>query len=263
MAAAQTGYAPVNGLKMYYEIYGEGTPIVLLHGAFMTINTNFGELIPKLSKTRKVIAVELQGHGHTADIDRPFSQETLADDVAALLQYLKINNADIFGYSLGGEVALQLTIRHPELVRKQIIVSSTYKTDGWSKETRAILPTLTPAMFEGSPMKVEYDKVAHDPKHWSAFVEKMKQFITTPFDFGADKMKAIKAPTLLIAGDGDGVTPEHMVEMYRLLGGNYMVDFGPVHKTQLAIVPGTSHISVMMQTDLIYTTMTSFLDAKM
>ncbi|HJS53893.1 MAG TPA: alpha/beta hydrolase, partial [Chitinophagaceae bacterium] len=135
---AKAGYAPVNGLKMYYEIHGTGTPLVLLHGAFNTINMAFGQLIPELSKKRQVIAVELQGHGRTTDIDRPFSFETMADDVGALLKYLKIDSADIFGYSMGGGVAWQLAIRHPEAVRKLIITSSVYKYEGWSQQTRAI-----------------------------------------------------------------------------------------------------------------------------
>src|SRR6476660_6064433 len=141
---AQSGYAPVNGLKMYYEVYGSGKPLVLLHGAFNTIDMAFGMLIPELSKTRQVIAVEMQGHGRTADIDRPFSFESLADDVAALLKYLKIDSADIFGYSMGGVTAWQIAIRHPEVVRRLIITSAVYKYEGWTPETRAILPNLTP-----------------------------------------------------------------------------------------------------------------------
>ncbi|HKC37043.1 MAG TPA: alpha/beta hydrolase, partial [Chitinophagaceae bacterium] len=246
---AKTGYAPVNGLKMYYEVHGTGKPLVLLHGAFNTINMAFGQLIPELSKNRQVIAVELQGHGHTADIDRPFSFESMADDVDALLKYLRIVSADILGYSMGGGVAWQLAIRHPQVVRKLIIASSVYKYEGWSPQTRSILPMLTPQMFEGTPIKTQYDSLAPDPKHWTEFINKMKKFVTTPYDFTAAKIKAIKSPTLIIAGDGDGVTPEHAVEMYRLRGGDYMVDFGPVHKAQLAIFPGSSHISTMMQTD--------------
>jgi pimeloyl-ACP methyl ester carboxylesterase len=190
----KTGYAPVNGLKMYYEVYGSGKPLVLIHGAFNTINMAFGMLIPELSKNRQVIAVELQGHGHTADIERPFSFQSMADDVAALLKYVKTDSADIFGYSIGGGVALQLAIRHPQLVRKLVIASAVYKYDGWTPETRAILPILTPEMFEGTPIKTEYDKLAPDPKHWSQFVNKMKQFVSTPYDFTAEKIKAIKSP---------------------------------------------------------------------
>ena len=247
---------------MYYEIHGEGMPLVLLHGAFNTINLAFGILIPELSKNREVIAVELQGHGRTADIDRPFSFESMADDVAALLKYLKIDSADIFGYSMGGCVALQLAIRHPELVRKLIIASAVYKYDGWTPETRAILPNITPQVFENTPIKTEYDRLAPDPKHWTEFVNKMKQFISTPYDFGAEKIKAIKSPTLIIAGDGDGVLPEHAVEMFRLRNGKYMVDFGPPPATQLAIFPGTSHISVMMQKDWLLSMIIPFLDAR-
>ena len=204
--------------------------------------------------------MEMQGHGRTADIDRPFSFESMADDVAAALKHMGIDSADVLGYSMGGEIAWQLAIRHPKAVRRLIIVSSVYKYDGWSAETRNILPMLTPEMFEPTPIKTEYDRLAPDPKHWKQFISKMKQFVTTPFDFGAEKIKAIKSPTLIIAGDGDGVTPEHAVEMYRLRGGKYMIDFGPVPTTQLAIYPGASHISVMMQTDWINSIVTTFLD---
>ncbi len=255
------GYATINGLKMYYEVYGSGKPLVLLHGAFMTINSAYGMLIPEFSKNRQVIAVELQGHGRTADIDRPFSFQSMADDVAALLRYLKTDSADIFGYSMGGGVAWQLAIRHPQIVKKLIIASAVYKYEGWTPETRAILPILTPEMFEGSPIKKEYDSLAPDPKHWSQFVNKMKQFVSTPYDFTSEKIRAVKSPTLIITGDGDGVLPEHAVEMFRLRSGGYMIDFGPAPNTQLAIFPGTSHISVMMQTDWLLSMINPFLNA--
>ena len=257
---AKTGYAEVNGLKMYYEIHGAGKPLLLLHGAFNTINTAFGQLIPELSKTRQIIAVELQGHGRTNDIDRPFSFESMADDVAALLKFLKKDSVDIFGYSMGGGVAQQVAIRHPSLVRRLILTSTVYKYEGWSAETRAILPQLTPEMFEPTPIKTEYDKFAPDPKHWKDFINKMKKFVTTTYDFGAGKIKAIRSPTLIIAGDGDGVTTEHAVEMYRLRGGGYMIDFGPIPAAQLALLPGSSHISVMMQTEWLVSMVTPFLD---
>ncbi len=258
---AKGDYAQVNGLKMYYEVHGSGQPLVLLHGAFNTINMAFAEIIPELSKTRKIIAVELQGHGRTTDIDRPFSFESMADDVAALLKYIKIDSADIFGYSMGGGVAQQIAIRHPLAVRRLIITSSVYKYEGWTQETRSILAMLTPEMFETTPIKTEYDKLAPDPKHWKEFINKMKKFVTTPYDFGADKLKAIKSPTLIITGDGDGVLPEHAVEMYRLRGGGYMIDFGPIPAAQLAIFPGSSHISVMIQTPWLVSMITPFLDA--
>lgn len=257
----RTGYAPVNGLKMYYEIHGDGQPIVLIHGSFMTINTAFSALIPELSKTRKIIAVELQGHGRTADIDRPFSFESMGDDIAELLKYLKIENADILGYSLGGAVALQVAIRHPEVVKKLIIISSAYKSDGWTPQTRAILPMIKPEMFAGSPIKKEYDSLAPDPKHWAQFINKLKELEVKSFDFGAEKIKAIKSPALIMAADGDGVLPEHAVEMYRLLGGRYMIDFSPAPPTQLALLPGSSHISVMMHPDWLLLMIKPYLDA--
>jgi pimeloyl-ACP methyl ester carboxylesterase len=138
-----------------------------------------------------------------------------------------------------------------------------YKYEGWTPETRAILPMLTAEMFESTPIKQEYDKLAPDPKHWKEFISKMKKFVTTTYDFGADKIKAIKSPTLIIVGDGDGVLPEHAVEMYRLRGGSYMVDFGPIHSAQLAILPGSSHISVMMQTQWLLSMVVPFLDASL
>ena len=259
----KTGYAPVNGLKMYYEVHGEGQPLVLIHGSFMTINTAFGAFIPELSKNRKVIALELQGHGRTADIDRPFSFESMADDITELLKYLKIESADVLGYSLGGAIALQVAIRHPEAVKKLIIISSAYKSDGWTPETRAILPMIQPEMFEGSPIKKEYDSLAPDPKHWSKFVNKLKELNVKSFDFTAEKIKAIKSPALIMAADGDGVLPEHALEMYRLLGGKYMIDFSPAPATQLALLPGSSHISVMMHPDWLLPMIKSFLDTSL
>src|SRR5687767_15337813 len=129
-----TGYAPVNGLEMYYEVHGSGDPVVLLHGSFMTITNNWAGWIGELSKTRKVIAIEMQGHGRTADIKRDFSYEHLADDVAALLDYLKIPSADVIGYSLGGGVALNCAVRHPDKVRKVVSISAVFRQDGWTKE---------------------------------------------------------------------------------------------------------------------------------
>jgi len=256
------GYAPVNGLKMYYEIHGEGQPLVLLHGAFMTINTAFPPLIAGLSKNRKVIAVELQGHGRTADIDRPFSFEFMADDIMALLKYLKVDSADIVGYSLGGGVAWQMAIRYPQLVRKLIIISAAYKFEGWTPETRAIFPTITPAVFEGSPIKKEYDSLAPDPKHWPQMVEKLRLLVAKPYNFTAQKIKSIRSPTLIITGDGDGVLPEHAIEMFRLRGGVMMPDFSAPPRTQLAILPGTSHIGVMFHPDWLLSMIQPFLDAQ-
>lgn len=256
----QSGYALVNGLKMYYEVHGTGKPLVLLHGAYMTIPLNFGELIPEFSKTRKVIAVELQGHGRTADIDRPYSYQVLADDVAGVLKHLKIDRADVLGYSFGGTVALQLGIQNPEMVDKMIIVSTTYKHDGWLPEVGTVLQTITPEMFEQTPLKSMYDSLAPVPGHWSKFVKKMVQFDLEKFNLGEDKIKAIKSPVLLVMGDNDGVDIAHKAEMYQLLGGNVFGDVAELPKSQLAILPGTTHVSVMMQTAWLLQNVPAFLD---
>src|SRR5262245_48980111 len=168
-----TGYVPVNGLKMYYEVHGSGEPVVLLHGAFMTITNNWTDWIGELSKTRKVIAVEMQGHGRTGDIDRDISSENLADDVAALLDHLKIARADLIGYSMGGAVAMQCAIRHPDKVRKAVVISSRFRRDGAVKEGLEALTKLTPDVFKGSPLEVEYKKLSPTPDAFPDFVKRM------------------------------------------------------------------------------------------
>lgn len=257
----QSGYVPVNGLKIYYEIHGSGKPLVLLHGAYMTISLNFSELIPELSKTRKVIAIELQGHGRTADSDRPFSYDALASDVAGVLKHLKIDRADVLGYSFGGTVALAFGIQHPELVDKMVIVSTVFKYEGWLPEGREVLKTITPEMFEQTPLKTVYDSLAPDPKYWPKFVKKLVQFDTQGFNLGEEKIKAIKSPVLLVMGDNDGVDIAHKAEMYRLLGGNVFGDIAGLPRSQLAIIPGTTHVSLMMQTDWFLKNVPAFLDA--
>src|SRR5213593_2258428 len=170
-----TGYAPVNGIKMYYEVHGSGEPVVLLHGAFMTITNNWPQWIGELSKTRKVIAVEMQGHGRTADIKRDFSYENLADDVAALLDHLKIPSADLIGYSMGGGVAMQCAIRHPEKVRKVVSISAPFRRDGWVKEANDFWPTFTWEIFKGTPMEAEYNKrLSPTPEKFPDFVNHIK-----------------------------------------------------------------------------------------
>jgi pimeloyl-ACP methyl ester carboxylesterase len=255
-----SGYAPVNGLKLYYEVYGEGKPIVLLHGSYMTINLNYGQLIPELVKTHKVIAIEMQGHGHTADIDRPFSYAALADDVDGLLKYLKIENADILGYSLGATVGLELAIKHPAVVNKLVFISSVFKYDGWIQATRDVFPTMKPEFLEKTPLKTEYDKAAPDKTHWTAFVTKLIKFDSTPFDLGADNVKAIKAPVLIIKGDNDGVDLGHVAEMYTLCGGGVFGDMAGLPKSQLAIIPAATHVSLMMKTQKLATLINPFLD---
>lgn len=254
-----SGYAPVNGLKLYYEIHGEGQPLVLLHGAYMTIDLNWSQLIPELAKTHKVIALEMQGHGHTADINRPITFQSLADDVAGLLQYLKIDSADVLGFSLGGTVAYAFAIQHPAMVKKLVLISTVYKYHGWQKEVTDAFQTFKPEFFDHTPLKTAYEKVAPDPGHWTAFLTKYMEYGKQDYDFGADKVKAIKSPILFIMGDNDGVSLEHKAEMYRAAGGGVPGDMAGLPKSQLAILPGATHMSLMMDTPKLLSFINPFL----
>lgn len=258
-AKKSNGYAPVNNLKIYYEIYGEGKPLLLLHGAYMTIDMNWSQLLPELSKTRKVIAIEMQGHGRTADTDRPFSFETMADDVAQTLKYLKIDTADVIGYSLGGTVALELAIQQPGMVDKMVIISSAYKSQGWLPQIRNAFQSFKPEFFDATPLKPAYESVAPDPKHWRSFVTKMIEFDKKEYNLGEEKIKAIRSPVLLIMGDNDGVDMEHKANFYKLLGGDVSGDMAGLPKSQMAIVPASTHVSLMMKTDILLSLLKPFL----
>jgi len=258
-----TGYAPVNGLKMYYEIHGQGEPVVLLHGAFMAVTDEWSDFARDLSKTRKVIAVEMQGHGRTAEIKRDLTFENLSDDVAGLLDYLKIPSADVVGYSLGGGVAIECAIRHPDKVRKVVILSAPCARDGWVKAGNEALANLNPEMFKGTPLEIGYKKLSPTPDGFPDLVNHIKTIATRPYDFGADKLAATKAPMFFIFGDADGVRMEHIAEMYRLKGGgNIHGDMQPRSPSRLAILPGTTHVTLMNRISIIVPMINDFLDAK-
>ena len=259
-----TGYAPVNGLKMYYEIHGTGEPVVLLHGAFMTVSDdNWSVLINELAKTRKVIAVEMQGHGRTGDINRDITYENLSDDVAALLDYLTIGRADVVGYSLGGGVAMQTAIRHPEKVRKVVVLSAVIRRDGWVKEANDFWPSFTWELFKGTPMEAEYKRLSPTPDKFPDFVNHIKAAAMRPYDFGAEKFKATKAPMFFIFGDADGVRIEHIAEMYSLKGGGHIHgDRMPRSESRLAIIPNTTHVTLMYRMAIIIPMIGDFLNAE-
>lgn len=256
-----TGYAPVNGLKMYYEVHGSGDPVVLLHGAFMTITNNWTGWIDELSKTRKVIAIEMQGHGRTADIPRDITNENLADDVAALLEHLKIPQADIIGYSMGGAVAMQCAIRHPDKVRKVVVISSMFRSDGMVKEAVDAIPKLTADDFKGSPIEAEYKKLSPTPDDFPNFVTRMIATASKGDDFGADELKATTAPMFFIHGDADGIRLEHVAEMFRLKGGEVHGDMRPRSASRLAILPNATHVTLMERVHDIVPMVNDFLDA--
>jgi pimeloyl-ACP methyl ester carboxylesterase len=254
-----SGYAPVNGIKVYYEVYGEGKPIILLHGAFMTIEGNWSQLIPELSKTRKVIAIEMQGHGHTPYSDRALTHANLATDVAGVMDYLKVDSSDVVGYSMGGSVAYKFAIENPKRLKKLVIISSTYKSTGWLPEVNSAFKSFKPEFFNNTPMHTAYDAVAPDKTKWTKFIEQMIAFASQPFDFGDDNVSKIKAPVLIIAGDNDGLDKVELAKTYKLLGGGVVADMGPMPKSYLAIVPAQSHVQLMMQTQTILGYLNEFL----
>jgi pimeloyl-ACP methyl ester carboxylesterase len=219
----ESGYAEVNGLKMYYEVYGNGKPLVLLHGSYMTIPLNWSHIIPMLSKNRKVIVAEMQGHGRTRDISRELSYEGMADDVSALLKHLKTDSADILGYSMGGGVAFQMAVRHPEQVRRLIVLSGTYTHDGWWPDVEASFATFTPEMFKGTPIQKQYDSLGNDPAHFPEFVRKVIRIDLKPYDWSKE-VKKIKAPLFMAVGDADGIRYEHALDLFRAKGGGKMGD---------------------------------------
>jgi pimeloyl-ACP methyl ester carboxylesterase len=254
----ESGYAPVNGLSMYYEIHGTGEPLVMLPGAYMTIEL-WGHLVPALADSRRVVAVEFQGHGHTADIDRSFSYEQFADDTAALMAHLGVEGADVYGYSLGGGVALQLGLRHPGAVGKLAIASASYSSDGLYPDVTKGIENITPDLFEGTPWREAYDRAAPDPAGFTTLVEKLKQLDLTPFDWDID---GLSKPVLILIGDADGTRLEHAVEMFRKLGGGVFGDLAPELPTsQLGILPGTTHVGMLERSSWISSIVKTFLDA--
>ncbi|MES2330044.1 MAG: alpha/beta hydrolase [Bacteroidota bacterium] len=256
---SSNGYAPVNGIKVYYEVYGEGRPIVLLHGAFFTIEMNWAQLIPELSKTRKVIAIEMQGHGHTQFSDRKLDIATLASDVDGVMNYLKVDSADVAGFSMGGSVAYQFATQFPKRLRKLVIISSTYKTSGWLPIVNGGFKDFKPEFFDNTPLKTAYDAVAPDKTKWRKFLEQMFAFAKEPFNVGDDNISKIAAPVLIISGDNDGTDKVELMKTYQLLGGGVSADLQPMPKSQLAIVPAQGHVGVMMQTKTILGYLDDFL----
>jgi pimeloyl-ACP methyl ester carboxylesterase len=260
-ANIKTGYAPVNGLKLYYEIHGSGAPLILLHGGVGGIGM-FGPNLASLATQRQVIAVELQGHGRTADIDRPLSYEAMADDIGALITHLGIAPSDVMGYSLGGGVALQAAIRHGPSVRKLVAVSQPFRRDGWYPEVLAGMAQMGPAAVESmkqSPLSQLYPNV-----DWARLFGKLVVLLKQDYDWSR-QVAAIKAPTMLVFADADAVRPAHIVEFFGLLGGGQRdagLDGSGRPTAQLAIMPGLTHYNIGSSPPLA-TAVMPFLDAPM
>jgi len=248
----------INGMQMYYEVSGEGDPLIVLHGAYMNIPT-MGAIIPKLAETHKVYALEMQGHGRTTDIDRPITYSNLADDVAAFMDAVGIEKADVFGYSMGAGAGLQLAIRHPEKVDQLIAASVAYDVKGWQPEFIAFIPQMTVEMIVSMPFAEDYKKLAANPDGFPALAEKLIALEKEPMAWEAD-VKAIKTPVLIITGDADVATLEHSVAMFRLLGGGVMGDMGkPLPASRLAVLPATAHTAVISQPELLIAFIEPFL----
>jgi pimeloyl-ACP methyl ester carboxylesterase len=248
----------VNGMQIYYEVSGEGDPLVVMHGAYMNI-PSMGAIIPKLAETHKVYALELQGHGRTTDIDRPITYPNLADDVAAFMDAVGLEKADVFGYSMGAIAGLQLAIRHPEKVNKLVAASGAYDVEGWQPAFKDVIPQMTVEMVLGMPFAEEYRELAPDPDGFPALAEKLIALEHEPMAWEED-VRAIENPVLIIAGDADVATLEHSVAMFRLLGGGVMGDMGvPLPASRLAVLPATSHTAVITQPDLLHAFIEPFL----
>lgn len=251
----QSGYAPVNGLQMYYEIHGQPVadqpPLLLLHGGFLSIATSFSEMLPTLAAQRQVIAVEQQGHGHTADIDRPLTFEQEADDTAAALEYLGIDQVDVFGYSDGGNVALGLAIRHPDLVRKVAIAGTNITNDGLVPGLYDFMAGMTPEML-GDELRTLYEAEAPNPEDWPVLVEKVKQQVVDLKGWTPEQLQGIAAPTLVIMGENDIITPEHALEVVR-----------QIPNAHLAVLPMRDHLQLTQRPEWLLPMLAEFYAAPM
>lgn len=247
--ATRTGYAPVNGLDLYYEISGTGQPLILLHGGYGMAGM-FAGLLPAFTADHQVIAVDLQGHGRTADIARPLRFEHMADDIAALIAHLGFTKVSILGYSLGGSVALQTAIRHPEVVERLVVISSPYKRAGWYPESLAAMDQMgaeTGEMMKQTPLYGAYAQVAPRPDDWTNLWAKMGDLLRQEYDWSAD-VAGLTMPTLLIFGDADSISPAHAAAFFGLLGGGQRDgswDRSGVTRHRLAILPSTTHYDIL------------------
>jgi pimeloyl-ACP methyl ester carboxylesterase len=255
---SETGYAKVNGLEMYYEVHagpeaGAERPLVLLHGGVLTIDLSFSAVLPALARSRRVVAVEFQAHGRTADIDRDISVEGLASDVVALLDELGIQQADLFGFSLGGLTALEVAVRHPERVGRLVLGSTPFTQDGYHDEIRT--PDFTsprmPGQADFEQMSEAYARIAPHPERFQELLAKSTAAATAALPWTPDDLRGLTAPTLLVIGDTDFVRIEHAAEMHRLIPGS-----------ELAVLPATTHMQLTRRTSLLLPLLDEFLDAR-
>lgn len=253
MNPTKSGYADVNGIKLYHEIHGEGEPLVLIHGGLTTIGEMQGWVEP-LAKTWQVIAVEMQGHGRTADTDRPMSFTTMGDDITALLDHLKIPKADLVGHSFGGASAIRAAIQHPEKVRRLVVISSPYARSGWYPEAQRGMSQVGAAMAENMMQTPtgRFSKGWPEPKRFPQFLDKMGKIMTEDYDWSADIAK-LPMPALLVFADNDSVSQKHVAEFFALLGGGVKEPGWlntQLSKSRLAVVPGYTHYNFITSAEV-------------
>jgi pimeloyl-ACP methyl ester carboxylesterase len=248
-----SGYADVNGLHLYYEVHGSGSPLVLLHGGMLTIDLNFAGLIPTLAATHTVIGVEMQGHGRTGDIDRDITPAALASDVVALLDQLGIDRAHVLGHSMGGAVALELAMSHPDRVRSIVAASVSVRPDGLHPDltdpSRQATSTRMPTQQDFAEFTAAYQRLSPHPEHFHDFLMSLSANQNDTRGWSDEQLAAITAPVLLVLGDRDFTTVEHGALMLELIPGS-----------QLAVLPGTTHMQVTRQADLLLPMLAAFLD---
>ena len=266
--AARVGVADVDGARIHYQVYGDiasgKTPLLVLHGSFMSADA-MRPMIEPFAASRPVIAIDQRGHGRTGDLPGPITYEMLADDAAGVLQALNVPEADVLGYSMGGTAAFFLAIRHPNRVGKQIIVSGVSRRDGWYPEVQRSFAEWEPEMFAGTPLEAEYKRLSPTPDAFPTLVEELSAMDTANYDRSNEAIRSIDGKTMIIVGDADGAQLEHAVELFKLRGGGdvkaAMQGFlAESPRARLAILPGTSHTGMMVETKLLAQVATPFLD---
>lgn len=261
-SAVRAGYAEVGGLRSYYEIHGAGRPLVLLHGGLMTIPT-MQPLLGALARTRQVVAVELEGHGRSVDLDRPLSVKQMARDLDGLMGRLDIARADVLGYSMGAGVAMRLAAANPGRVRRLVLVSAAVGDDAIYPSITAQWPGMNAEMMKGTPMEAAYRAVAPDPARFPRLIEKMKASMIDAEPWTDADIAAVKAPVLLVVGDADLIRPEAALGLFRQLGGAPAHGgMGPLPQSQFAILPSTTHFNIITRLDLLMPMTDAFLDAE-
>jgi pimeloyl-ACP methyl ester carboxylesterase len=268
VAPTRADYANVNGQRFYYQIYGDvasgHTPLLVLHGAYMSSEA-MAPLIRAFVGSRPVIAVDARGHGRTGDLPGGITYDQMADDTAGLLDVLKVPSADVVGYSMGGITAIKMAVRHPNKVGKQIILSGTYSREGWYPEVNDALARTTPETFAGSPLQAEYTRISPTPKAFPVLVSELRTLDASNYDTSEDAVRRIDDKTMIVVGDADGIDLEHTVKFFRLRGGEdkkvavqgFMTE---APRARLAVLPGTSHVGIMANADLIARVAIPFLD---